>query len=64
MVEGGVGWGRGVSFKVEIFLTLLQIVGGLYDSRNFEQKQLKRPKVKMFLFLDLFLTKCVITIFC
>jgi hypothetical protein len=35
--NGGVGDGADAIFN----LTLIRIAGGIYDSRNFEQKQLK-----------------------
>jgi hypothetical protein len=38
------------------------MAGGIYDFRNFEQKQLKMLKVKILFILDLFLTKSVIII--
>jgi hypothetical protein len=45
-------------------LTLNRMAGGIYDSLNFEQKQIKMPEVKIFFLLDLLLTKYVIIITC
>ncbi len=40
------------------------MAGGIYNSLNFEQKQLKMAEVKLLFILDLFLAKCVRIISC
>jgi hypothetical protein len=45
--------------KSGIPVTLIWMAGGIYDSQNFEQIQLKWPEEKILFIQGLFLSKCI-----